>query len=264
MARRPLGIAGIQKKDQLNAAFKKQGELLTEAKLEHVQKSLETFRGHLEVFARKHKNAIQKDPKFRAQFAQMCAQIGVDPLASNKGFWAELLGVGDYYFDLGVKILTIAISTRSTNGGIMGIDELFDRLKAQRERAARAVAKTGRGADLKLDKGAEISEDDVAKAIDKLSALGNGLKVANIGGRKALISVPLEFSHDQTLLLEFAASLKGSPVSVKKIQAQLGWDADRAKRACTEMAAEVFAWYDAHSEEYWFPAFIEGGVRFEV
>jgi len=25
----------------------------------------------------------------------------VDPLASNKGFWAELLGIGDFYYELG-------------------------------------------------------------------------------------------------------------------------------------------------------------------
>jgi len=32
----------------------------------------------------------------------MCANIGVDPLASNKGFWAELLGIGDFYYELGM------------------------------------------------------------------------------------------------------------------------------------------------------------------
>jgi ESCRT-II complex subunit VPS22 len=32
----------------------------------------------------------------------MCAKVGVDPLASNKGFWAELLGIGDFYYELGV------------------------------------------------------------------------------------------------------------------------------------------------------------------
>ncbi len=29
---------------------------------------------------------------------------GVDPLASGKGFWAELLGVGDFYFELTVQV----------------------------------------------------------------------------------------------------------------------------------------------------------------
>jgi hypothetical protein len=29
---------------------------------------------------------------------------GVDPLASNKGFWAQLLGVGDFYYELAVQV----------------------------------------------------------------------------------------------------------------------------------------------------------------
>ena len=46
-------------------------------------------------------NDIRKNPTFRAQFHEMCAKVGVDPLASNKGFWAELLGIGDFYYELG-------------------------------------------------------------------------------------------------------------------------------------------------------------------
>lgn len=46
-------------------------------------------------------NDIRKNPAFRSQFHEMCAKVGVDPLASNKGFWAELLGIGDFYYELG-------------------------------------------------------------------------------------------------------------------------------------------------------------------
>lgn len=52
-------------------------------------------------------NDIKKNPTFRSQFHEMCAKVGVDPLASNKGFWAELLGIGDFYYELGTyKILS--------------------------------------------------------------------------------------------------------------------------------------------------------------
>lgn len=44
---------------------------------------------------------IRKDAEFRRHFQQMCSTIGVDPLASSKGFWSEMLGVGDYYYELG-------------------------------------------------------------------------------------------------------------------------------------------------------------------
>ena len=46
--------------------------------------------GNLEDFARKYKADINRDPEFRRQFQKMCTNIGVDPLASNKGFWAEV------------------------------------------------------------------------------------------------------------------------------------------------------------------------------
>lgn len=42
------------------------------------------FKSSLEEFAHKHKKDIRQDPVFRAQFQTMCANIGVDPLASNK------------------------------------------------------------------------------------------------------------------------------------------------------------------------------------
>lgn len=35
----------------------------------------------------------------------MCKQIGVDPLSSNKGFWVDVLGVGDFYYELAVIII---------------------------------------------------------------------------------------------------------------------------------------------------------------
>ena len=43
----------------------------------------------------------------------------MDPLASNKGFWAEVLGVGDFYYELAVQIVEICLATRSENGGLM-------------------------------------------------------------------------------------------------------------------------------------------------
>lgn len=45
----------------------------------------------------------------------------VDPLASNKGFWAEVLGVGDFYYELAVQIVEICLATRSVNGGLMAL-----------------------------------------------------------------------------------------------------------------------------------------------
>jgi hypothetical protein len=39
----------------------------------------------------------------------MCASIGVDPLASGKGFWSNMLDIGDFYYELAVQIVEVKI-----------------------------------------------------------------------------------------------------------------------------------------------------------
>ena len=58
----------------------------------------------------------------------MCASIGVDPLASSKGFWSEMLGFGDFYYELGVQIIEVCMATSHKTGGLMELGELRDRL----------------------------------------------------------------------------------------------------------------------------------------
>lgn len=36
---------------------------------------------------------------------------------ASKGFWAEMLGVGDFYYELGVQIIEICLATSHRNGG---------------------------------------------------------------------------------------------------------------------------------------------------
>ena len=67
---------------------------------------------------------VRKDPVFRAQFHTMCANVGVDPLASNKGMWAQLMGFGDFYYELGVQVVEACLATRAVNGGLMDLDAL--------------------------------------------------------------------------------------------------------------------------------------------
>jgi len=54
-------------------------------------------------------------------------------LVANKGFWAELLGVGDFYYELGVQIVEICMAKRQENGGFMDIMELQRLLKTSRQ-----------------------------------------------------------------------------------------------------------------------------------
>ena len=72
--------------------------------------------------------------------------------------------MGDYYFQLAVSVVQIAITTRSVNGGLIPIAEIIERLK--NSKFSQAYSK--------------VSEDDVKKAITKLSILGNGYKLYEV------------------------------------------------------------------------------------
>uniref|UniRef100_A0A0E0IMQ2 KIB1-4 beta-propeller domain-containing protein n=1 Tax=Oryza nivara TaxID=4536 RepID=A0A0E0IMQ2_ORYNI len=103
MRRRP-GIAGLQNAAATRDQFRLVGENVAKVRTDVMKEQLATFRTQLEEFARKHKNDIRKNPLFRQQFHEMCAKVGVDPLASNKGAWAELLGIGDFYYELVISV----------------------------------------------------------------------------------------------------------------------------------------------------------------
>jgi ESCRT-II complex subunit VPS22 len=114
---RKAGIGAIDKKRLTEARFKDRGEEIAADQLKQLSTSLEIFRVKLQEFATRHKNEIRKDPEFRRQFQEMCASIGVDPLASSKGFWSDVLGIGDFYYELGVQIVEICMANNHKNGG---------------------------------------------------------------------------------------------------------------------------------------------------
>lgn len=93
---------------------------------------MKIFKENLELFAAKYKDKINTNPAFRKQFNDMCKAIGVDPLKSRKGFWAELLGVGDFYYELGVQIIEICMQSRELNGGFMEMETIVSQLTQKR------------------------------------------------------------------------------------------------------------------------------------
>ena len=58
--------------------------------LQQLRDQLTSFKVNLSDFAMKYRKDIRKDPAFRMRFQTMCAKIGVDPLASNKGLTRTL------------------------------------------------------------------------------------------------------------------------------------------------------------------------------
>ncbi|GKU89180.1 hypothetical protein SLEP1_g3351 [Rubroshorea leprosula] len=203
-----------------------------------MKEQLATFRSQLEEFARKHRNDIRKNPAFRSQFHEMCAKVGVDPLASNKGLWAELLGIGDFYYELGVQIVEICLATRPHNGGLINLQELCNLLRQKRKHDREAV-----------------SEDDCLRAISKLKVMGSGFEVITAGKKKLVRSVPTELKKDHNEILELAQA-QGF-VAVDEVERRLSWTLGRAIDALDTLLDEGLAMIDDGHEDgkrrYWFP-----------
>lgn len=243
MRRRP-GISGLQSSAVARGQYKNLGENVAKIKMDQMKEQLDTFKTHLEEFARKHKNDIKKNPIFRAQFHAMCGKCGVDPLASNKGFWAELLGIGDFYYELGVQIVDICLGSRPDNGGLIDLEELRYQLSVKRPNSREP-----------------ITTDDCVRAISKLKVLGGGFEICSIGEQKLVRSVPTELNRDHNNILEMAQD-RGF-VSAEEIENRYGWTKGRVMDALNTLLKEGLAMIDdGHSNgkrHYWFPCV--GSVR---
>ncbi|XP_070563831.1 LOW QUALITY PROTEIN: vacuolar-sorting protein SNF8-like [Ptychodera flava] len=240
MHRRAGGVGAINKKRLAEAKFKDKGTSIAEDQIAQMSKQLEAFRTNLEDFAGKHKTEIRKNPEFRTQFQEMCATIGVDPLASNKGFWSEMLGVGDFYYELGVQIIEVCLATQHRNGGLLYLNELLIKVDYKG----------------KSKQAQDVSADDLMRAIKKLKILGNGFTLLKVGdGNTYLVqSVPAELNMDHTSVLQAAKDTGNT--SVSQLKRQLGWEDERAKLAINYMVKEGLAWVDEQAKPeklYWFP-----------
>ncbi|KAJ8655718.1 hypothetical protein O0I10_008603 [Lichtheimia ornata] len=243
MRRRQVGMGFAMNRNKLERDYQQVGDGIAAKELEQLEKQMEVFKTNLEEFARKHKKDIRKDPKFRAHFQRMCNNIGVDPLASNKGFWADLLGVGDFYYELGIQIIECCIATRTRDGGLTDMNDLRQRVERIRTNS-------------KGKKQQEISEDDIVRAIRTLKPLSGGFEVLHIGSHKMVRSVPKELDKDQSALLLLAQ--KTCYVSAPMIQSELGWNDTRISNALEHLLQDGLCWIDKQDEStftYWIPSY---------
>lgn len=151
MSRKGVGLAAFDRSRLTSAQFASHGNSLRSTNAQALETQLAVFRSLLQQFAQTHARDIRSNPSFRAQFARMCAAIGVDPLASSSSssssssgsgsIWAQLLGrsVNDFYFELAVRVVEVCGATRGENGGLIGVRELRDRLMKGRMEGAPEV-----------------------------------------------------------------------------------------------------------------------------
>lgn len=227
----------------LQTQFAALGASVSETAAEHVRAQLAEFKAKLEAFALAHRADVRADPRFRAQFHAMCATVGVDPLASSKSAWASLLGIGDYYAELGVAVVEACLATRAVDGGLTDLDAVVAYVTKRRGPAT-----------------APATADDVARAVAALGALGSGFSIERVGAARVVRSVPGALTNDAGAVLEFAAGV-GWTSRARLVQG-LGWGAPRADAALAALAADGVALVDDGAKDgvrrHFFPCLTPG------
>ncbi|KAA0192335.1 Vacuolar-sorting protein SNF8 [Fasciolopsis buskii] len=239
--RRGAGIGAIKNYNLAQAKYKEKGEELAETQLVNLSRQLDQLRQSLEAFAAKHGSKIKHDPQFRCQFQAMCASIGVDPISYSRGCWSETLGLGEFYYHLGVRIIEVCMANEKRTGGIMPLDDLVTQLN--RTKSAYT---------------SEIGQDDVHRSIKKLRCLGTGFVLIRLAGGRSLVqSVPGEMSMDKTNVLGLAEAGSGR-TTLAECSQNLNWNEDRTEAALNHLVQDGMAWVDdsdpCGERSYWFPS----------
>lgn len=247
--RRGPGVGGVMRHREQANAVGAVGDQTQATQLLAAKSQLEALRTTLSEFAQKHRGRINSDPQFRQAFCEMCMAAGIDPLASSKGLWDELLGVGQFYNELAVQVLTACLRTRDVNGGLLDLGECLKLVQASRP--------TGQGQ-------AAVSLEDIQRAVSCLVALGRGVGIKNCGGRQLVCSVPDELSADPAQALEVAVAA-GGRVSAEDLVKRFSWTTHRADAALAHFIREGLCWVDTQDTSSqrvcWFPsiALVEAG-----
>lgn len=259
--RRGAGLASFERHKASVQSYQTLSDTLNLESLTALESQLTQFRTALSRFAIEHRDDIAKDPAFRTSFQQMCAAIGVDPLAGPRrgGWWAEMLGMGDWQHELGVQIVDVCVSTRDRNGGMIEMEELVRLLSKLRgvdpsSANSKSNSKAGPGTGA-------ITEEDVVRSIKTLAPLGAGYEVVEIGQRKLVRSVVKELDADQAKVLEIAAS-SGGRVWDEMVARSTGWKIERARAALDIMLyRDGLCWIDEQDVEasavYWVTSVVQ-------
>ncbi|TFK85247.1 winged helix DNA-binding domain-containing protein [Polyporus arcularius HHB13444] len=244
-----VGISAFDRQQQSKRSFAELSNEISQAQVDLLHAQLAQFRSALAHYASTHRERIRQEPSFRHAFQQMCTTIGVDPLAGPRkgGWWAEMLNLGDWQYELGVQIVDVCVSTRERNGGLIEMGELI-----------RLVSKLrGVGGDV-------ITEDDVMRSIKTLKPLSAGYEVIDVGGGKKMVrSVPRELDADQAVVLAVAQE-DGGRVSEQALVARRGWTEERARTALSNtLLRDGLCWLDDQDEEYGVSYWVPSAMRWD-
>ncbi|KPV76404.1 uncharacterized protein RHOBADRAFT_13411 [Rhodotorula graminis WP1] len=222
MSRRAAGLSSLERYLDQSQSYNSLGTSLAAQQSASLSSQLATFQAALSTFSSQHRAKILSSPTFRSHFSQLCAELGVDPLGGGaKGLW-DKIGVGDWYYALGVQVVDVCLRVRERSGGLVALDEVI------REVGAGGAAAT-------TTSEATITEADVQRAIEALEPLGCGYAILSVGGKKVVRCSPGGLDRDSLVVAFTARDDKGAGP----------WDLDRVERALEKaLMDDGMVWLD--------------------
>lgn len=264
MARRTAGISSLQRHLDTAENWNSLGTSLAEQQTASLSAQLATFQQALSRFSSQHRQQILSSPSFRTHFSQLCKELGVDPLGGGaKGLW-DKMGVGDWYYALGVQVVDVCLAKRERGGGLVALDEVLHGVRRLRNagRAADSGAASAGGTAAALNgttSTAEVTESDIQRAIEALEPLGCGYEILTVGlgpGAKKVVRCSPGGLDRDSLVVVAAASLTGRGAITrdelfeerrKAEGPQGGWAVDRVERALEKaLMDDGTVWLDEH------------------
>jgi ESCRT-II complex subunit VPS22 len=244
---------------------------LAESQTAALTSQLATFQSTLTAFSTHHRAKILSSPDFRSHFSQLCAELGVDPLGGGaKGLW-DKMGVGDWYYALGVQIVDVCLQARERGGGLVALDEVIRAVTLLRR--GNTNGKTT-GKRILPPPTADISPADVQRAIEALEPLGCGYALIEVGGKKVVRCYPGGLDRDSLVVVEAAgangtargAATMDEVYAFTRRNGDEGWSMERVERALEKAVMDDgMVWVDEQAggqngvvgREYWVPALFE-------
>nr|ODN90628.1 ESCRT-II complex subunit VPS22 [Cryptococcus depauperatus CBS 7841] len=255
--RKGAGIVGLSRQSATTSSYSSLSNSLTSSQLDNLNASLTSFREALVKFASKHRADIRKDPAFRHKFQKMCAAIGVDPLAvgpgnggSSRGWWSEVLGIGEWEYELAVQVVDVCVSTRHENGGVIEVNDLIRRVGRLRSGGLSHLPLSGEAKSYtRLEDDGQITSQDILRVLKLLHPLHAGYTVHHPTSSSTYIrTIPRSLDTDQSTLLAIAATT-GGRLHPRIVKAQTGWADTRIKTAMEGcVMREGLGWVDKQGE----------------
>jgi ESCRT-II complex subunit VPS22 len=258
MSRRAAGYSSLQRHLDSSASYSALSTSVSESQTAILTAQLSTFQSALSTFSSLHRSKILSDPSFRTHFSQLCAELGVDPLGGGqKGLW-DKMGVGDWYYALGVQVVDVCLKARERGGGLVPMEQVLREVMKLR-RGGKDIAAGGAQATT------EVTEGDIQRAIEALEPLGCGyeiLSLASSGGKKVIRCSPGGLDRDSLVVVEAASSTGRGCVTRDELRAfSAGWEMERVNRALEKaLMDDGMVWVDEQvgglgeaDREYWAP-----------